>query len=100
MSFPCTGCGLCCQNIRGVELLKAYVLSHGGCKYFDTVHKACTRYDTRPDICRVDKMFELVYHKEYTRKQFYILNANVCNSLQEASSLDQTYRVILNGEGD
>ena len=91
--FPCTGCGLCCQNITNIEELKTYDLGNGTCKYFDAMNLECIIYDDRPNICRVDKMFDLVYHKEFTREEFYIGNANICNNLQEQYKVDKKFKV-------
>jgi Fe-S-cluster containining protein len=93
--FPCSGCGLCCQNISNVQELKSYDLGNGVCKYFDRVSNGCNIYDTRPDICRVDKMFELVYHKEFGLEAFYIANASVCNALQESYKIDTSFRITI-----
>lgn len=91
--FPCTECGLCCQNIRNIEELKSYDLGNGTCKYFNKLNNQCIIYHDRPNICRVDKMFELVYYKEFTRKEFYIENAKACNKLQELYHIDKNFRV-------
>jgi len=91
--FPCTSCGLCCQNISGVEELKEYDLGNGICKYFNPQHKICTIYETRPNICRVDKMFEIKYKKYFTLKDFYRENAKVCNTLQELYKLNTSFRI-------
>ena len=91
--FPCTSCGLCCQNILNIEELKAYDLGNGTCKYFDHISSECIIYEDRPNICRVDKMFDLVYNKEFTQKEFYIGNARVCNHLQEEYKIDKSFRV-------
>ena len=48
--FPCTGCGLCCQNITNIEELKEYDLGNGVCKYFDSISNKCKIYDDRPNI--------------------------------------------------
>lgn len=80
--FLCTGCGLCCQRIADIEELKDYDLGNGVCKHLNHVNKKCEIYDTRPDICRVDKMYDLVYYKDFTRENFYIENAKICNYLQ------------------
>ncbi len=93
--FPCTSCGLCCQNISNVEELKLYNLGNGICKYLDKINNSCKIYDSRPDICRVDKMFELIYHKEFSLEEFYIANANVCNQLQEEYKTDKSFKVII-----
>lgn len=91
--FPCTGCGLCCQNISNIEELKEFDLGNGLCKYFDSSTNGCQMYDNRPNICRVDRMFDIKYHQYFTRENFYIENAKVCNDLQEKYNLDKSYRV-------
>jgi len=91
--FPCTGCGLCCQNITNIQELKAYDLGNGTCKYFDHFNHVCTIYNDRPTICRVDKMFDLVYSKKFTRKEFYIENAKACNKFQELYHFDKNFIV-------
>jgi len=91
--FPCTSCGLCCQNISNIKELEKYDLGNGTCKYFDNISKLCTIYEKRPDICRVDKMFDLVYSNEFTQVEFYIGNAKVCNNLQEKYKMDKSFRV-------
>ena len=96
--FPCTGCGLCCQNITNIEELKEFDLGNGTCKYFDHSSNGCKIYDTRPNICQVDKMFELKYHKEFNKDKFYILNAKACNSLQEQYGIDSNFRLEIIGE--
>jgi len=93
--FPCTSCGLCCQNISNIKELERYDLGNGICKYFDSISNLCTIYENRPDICRVDKMFDLVYSKEFTQEEFYIGNAKVCNDLQEQYKMDKSFRVTI-----
>jgi len=93
--FPCTKCGLCCQNITNIKELEEYDLGNGVCKNYDRMTKYCGIYNTRPDICKVDTMFNLVYCKEFTMNEFYIGNAQVCNSLQEQNKVDKSFRVII-----
>jgi len=95
--FPCTVCGLCCQNISNIKELKEFDLGNGVCKYFDYSTRGCSIYEDRPDVCRVDKMFDLVYYKEFTREEFYIANAKICNFLQEQYKLDKSFRVKIGG---
>ena len=96
--FPCSGCGLCCQNIKNINELKEYDLGNGICMHFDSKTNSCNIYDERPIICRVDKMFELKYNKQFNKDDFYIVNANVCNSLQEQYGIDKSFRVKIIGE--
>jgi len=91
--FPCTNCGLCCQNIHHVEELKAFDLGNRTCQHFNPQNNGCNIYNTRPNICRVDTMFNLKYHKEFSQEEFYRLNAKACNNLQEAYGTDKSFRV-------
>ena len=91
--FPCTGCGLCCQNISTVDELKSFDLGNGVCKYFDNLKNECIIYDKRPDICKVEKMFELKYQDFFTKEAFYIENANICNMLQKQYGIDEIFKV-------
>ncbi len=94
--FPCTMCGVCCQNISEIEELKEYDLGNGVCKYYDEISRECKIYDNRPDICNIEKMYESVYSKNYTKEKFYRLNAQVCNLLQEKFGIIEDYRVKIN----
>lgn len=91
--FPCSGCGLCCQNISEVKELKEYDLGNGICKYFDTISNKCEIYDNRPDICNIEKMYEVEYFKYFTKLDFYKENAKVCNLLQDNNKLNKSYRI-------
>jgi Fe-S-cluster containining protein len=93
--FPCTQCGLCCQNISQIKELKDYDLGNGICKYFDYINNSCKIYENRPNICQIDKMFDIKYHKIFTKKEFYIANAKVCNYLQETANINLSYRIKL-----
>ena len=93
--FPCSACGLCCQNISLVKELEDFDLGNGTCKYYDAINFKCTIYEKRPAICNVEKMFDLEYHKFFSRNEFYILNANVCNDLQEKYNADKKYKITL-----
>ncbi len=91
--YPCTGCGLCCKHIGSISELKDYDLGNGVCKYLDVLTNSCVIYDTRPDICRVDKMFDDVYHEFFSKRDFYVKNAEACNSLQLIHKIDKSYKL-------
>ena len=93
--FPCTSCGLCCQNITNVIELNDFDRGNGVCKYLNLISNQCEIYDDRPDICRVDKMYKKEYSHVYTKEAFYIENAKVCNTLQEQYKVDSKYRVTI-----
>jgi len=94
--FPCTGCGLCCQNISTIAELNKFDLGDGVCKFFDKNTNNCQIYDQRPGICRVDEMYEVKYKDFFhSRRSFHIENAKVCNQLQSQYKLDIKFKVII-----
>lgn len=93
--FPCTQCGLCCKNIIEVEALYAYDRGDGVCRYFCEESNLCGIYENRPHICRVDTMYDRIYHRFFTKIAFYEENAKVCNILQEQDGVEKTFRVII-----
>lgn len=82
MNFPCTHCGICCKNISNIAELKEFDKGNGICKYLNLQSNACEIYDTRPEICRVDVMFEKNYRKFFGKSEFYALNISACEALQ------------------
>ncbi|SFV71266.1 hypothetical protein MNB_SV-13-40 [hydrothermal vent metagenome] len=38
-------------------------------------------------------MFDIQYSQHFKKEDFYILNAKVCNDLQEKYNLDKSYRL-------
>jgi Fe-S-cluster containining protein len=96
--FPCTSCGLCCQNISEIEELKNFDLGNGTCKHFNHISNECNIYETRPNICRVDKMFDIKYHQSFTKEEFHMVNAQACNALQEQYGIDSDFRIKIIGE--
>ena len=91
--FPCTSCGLCCQNISNIDELKEFDLGNSICKYFNHINSSCIIYDNRPQICRIDEMFNQEYNRYFSREEFYIENARVCNSLQVQYKINESFRV-------
>lgn len=84
---------MCCQNISHIPELKDFNLGNGICKYFDFQTKGCKIYEQRPLICKVDESFEKIYFKQFSQKEFYQLNAQVCNNMQEKLNLNLSFRV-------
>ena len=56
MSFFCSQCGECCKNIRHIPELAGYSDENGCCKYLK--NNLCSVYENRPEVCRVDLMYE------------------------------------------
>lgn len=62
--FSCNSCGACCSFIKPLaesgKINSAWVLPSGGCIHLkknpnDQNKYVCDIYDSRPDICRIDK---------------------------------------------
>ncbi|MCI8645668.1 MAG: YkgJ family cysteine cluster protein [Firmicutes bacterium] len=58
--FICTKCGLCCRNIDKIPKLAGFHIGDGVCIYLSE-DNLCNIYSTRPDICNVEKMYNLYY---------------------------------------
>lgn len=94
MSFPCTKCGLCCQNISKIEQLKEFHSGDGVCKYY-IINEGCSIYEHRPDVCRIDEGYIKFFSEIISHSDYYQKNADVCNQLQEKNNIDINFRVIL-----
>ncbi|WP_304350228.1 YkgJ family cysteine cluster protein [Comamonas testosteroni] len=81
-SFPCTQCGLCCQRVHLSDETRFLDRGDGTCKHYEAASKKCSIYEERPDICRVDRMYALHYHRQYVWKEFVALNQQICTNLQ------------------
>ncbi|HGE8300285.1 TPA: YkgJ family cysteine cluster protein [Serratia marcescens] len=84
LSFPCSKCGLCCQQVNLAKETLFLDRGDGTCRYYDPASKGCRIYNERPDICRVDLQFALHYSHLYTWENFVELNLVVCRQLIEA----------------
>lgn len=81
--FPCFECGKCCQNVNLSDETQYLDRGDGTCKYFDILTKHCSIYHDRPDICRVDVMFEKRYKHNYSWEEYVHRNLWVCKLLEE-----------------
>lgn len=117
-AFPCTKCGACCRNIGNVvqelrahppeildlpkELQIAFpydFTENGDCVNYDP-ELGCKIYDERPDICRLDRMFELFYQPVWgqTWEEFVYSQAFCCNTLIDYLELDPAKKVWIKEE--
>lgn len=81
MKFPCTKCGACCRHLDKSDLYKELDRGDGVCKYLKG--NLCSIYEIRPNLCRVDKCYELYFASHMTRDEFYRTNLAVCRKLRE-----------------
>lgn len=55
----------------------------------------CKVYETRPDVCRVDKIYENNLKHLMTRKEFYKQNSVFCNMWMDQDGVDESLRIDL-----
>ena len=53
----------------------------GVCKYLDG--NLCSIYESRPDICNIEKGYELFFDGIMTKEEYYSLNMQACKILKE-----------------
>lgn len=93
ITFPCTKCGICCQNIQGIDALAKLDRGDGCCIHYDTENRLCTIYEERPLLCNIELAYEKIFKKSMSKKDFHLLNAKACNELQEMHQTPSTYRI-------
>jgi len=86
LMFPCIKCGACCRRVdHGKEVLKLFPelgefpYSHdesGKCEKL--IDDMCSVYETRPTICRMDKVAEIL---ELDKNPYYQKNIEACNRM-------------------
>lgn len=81
--FKCKKCGYCCSNLDISTLYSDLDRGDGVCKYFDEKTRLCSIYETRPEKCRVDLMYELHFKSEMTIDEYYQRNYDACNKIKE-----------------
>ncbi len=71
------------MNLNRSKLYSDLNRGDGICIHFNEKTKLCNIYDTRPDICNVDKLYQLLFVKKMPISEYYQLNYQVCNKLKE-----------------
>lgn len=79
--FVCTKCGLCCRNIDKIPELSKFHTGDGVCIYLSD-ENLCNIYETRPDICNVERMYELRYKTTMTKMEYEKRNMEGCSFLR------------------
>ena len=91
MNFLCSKCGACCKNIAGLGL------PHNGdgvCTNLDQKSNTCSIYEDRPEICRVDGIYEKYFKRlDVKKKDFYIYTTKACHDLIDKEKLDPKYKI-------
>lgn len=92
MAFPCTGCGQCCRRISGLVGKPSFpykAKDDGSCEML-TADNKCSIYDTRPEVCRVDKMIEKA---GMDKERAYKMTAELCNLWIDEAGLPESFKV-------
>ncbi len=79
MSFPCFKCGECCRHIGEIPELSEFDRGDGSCVHL--VGNICNIYESRPEICRVDVMYDRYFSEMMPKEEFYKMNLEVCRQL-------------------
>lgn len=82
-TFPCTQCGLCCRNVHLAQQTQYLDRGDGACRHYSDAGKQCLIYETRPDICRVDRQYQMNYAQTFSWEAFVEANLGVCRQLQQ-----------------
>lgn len=64
----------------------------GACEKLDEDGK-CTVYENRPLVCSIPRMFQKFQKKKMTRKQYYLSEAKICNSMIRKNGLPDKFIV-------
>jgi len=109
-TFKCTSCSACCKTVGSAidnakklqtksvisEMLLSFphdLNDEGHCSKLDETGN-CSVYDDRPDICNVEKMYEIHYSKYYPSKEaFYEAEHKACNVLMEAQGIGEEFKI-------
>ena len=82
MDFKCDKCGICCKMLTGIPQLAAFDRGDGVCIHLKD--NLCSIYESRPDICNVEKMY--VFFKEQMSEEEYLqLMSDSCKVLKQAA---------------
>ena len=93
-TFPCSGCGACCQNVDKITANLKYLFPYkwdetGRCEKLND-DNTCSVYDDRPLICNVEKMAEFV---DIPKEKFFKLNIDQCNFIMDKKGIDLKFRI-------
>ena len=98
VKFECSKCGACCKIAGKTGLMPDR--GDGACIHL-TQDNLCSIYETRPDLCNMEKMwqkrrFELdLDARGVTKKAYFKVNSEVCNQMMEQQGMDKKFLINL-----
>lgn len=84
--FPCEKCGACCQKVDHAPETKFLDRGDGTCLHYQESLKLCAIYETRPDICRVDRQYRDNFKQLIAWPEFVKMNLAACELLRSGGS--------------
>ncbi len=79
--FNCDRCGLCCRSIGGIPQLRQYDRGDGVCCHL-TDANLCDMYESRPEVCNVEKMYSR-FASEMSMDEYLSMMEASCRCLKE-----------------
>lgn len=86
--FYCDKCGICCRNLKGIDLYKDLDRGDGVCVFLNEATKLCIIYEDRPLICRVDDMYEEYFSSHISKEEYFDMNYKACLELKRKFEKD------------
>lgn len=112
MSYPCTGCGICCtkagkavdqaRKLAGTGVTDKLVMEVANFPYnYDETGRcenlqkdnSCAVYEDRPDICKVEKSWEKHYSKKVSIEAYFLTSIKTCNKMITEAGIDKKYLI-------
>lgn len=84
MKSYCSQCGLCCTRVDTVPEFSEHALPDGRCQHL-TSELLCAIYESRPELCRADKMYEKYYADHLSEDDYYAMLISLCKKLQSGA---------------
>jgi len=91
MKFQCSKCGACCRRAG----LSGFMPQRedGACIYL-AEDNTCKIYATRPELCNMDKMYEVRKKQmNISKKDYFILNNEFCNEMIKEDKMSDEYLI-------
>ena len=86
--FNCDRCGLCCRSIGGIPQLKQFDRGDGVCCHL-TDANLCDMYESRPEVCNVEKMYSR-FAAEMSMDEYLLMMEASCECLKNNYSQNQS----------
>lgn len=80
-AFPCNHCGACCKSVTLSPQTAGFDRGDGTCRHYDDVERHCRIYAQRPDVCNIEKTYELHFQTRLTWPVYVAKNLHACSDL-------------------